>query len=526
MFYILNSAFVLLFAVTSLGATIEARPGSLLVKRKSTSDINILSSSHANAHTTSAKRFNYPAGLELVQVQAGTTTEQALAIYKNDPNIEYAEPNYIVHALGVPNDPYFKYQWAHKNSVAGADINSTQAWDTLTGSNSVVLGIIDTGIDYKHRDLVKNLWVNSQEIANNGIDDDNNGYIDDIYGINAIKGTGDPMDDNLHGTHVAGIIGAEGNNGIGVSGVMQKTQIIACKFLSADGSGDTASAITCMDYFVSLATRSKDPIKVVATNNSWGGGSPSQAFLDAVKEHRKLGILLVAAASNEGNNNDTTPAFPSNIALSNVISVAATDSNNNLASFSNYGLHSVFVAAPGVNILSTIPGQRYSYLSGTSMAAPFVTGLAGYIKASNPNMDWVSIKNLIIAGGRPIAAANQTTISGRLIRMSDTNGQGAVTCNSQTVIARLLPKANAYTMRLGQSLPLSLLKINCAQSTQVRISSTDVSIQNAGLLNDLGQGNDDLAYDGVFKGAFVPTAAGKYVLAFPNNDNVSVTVTQ
>jgi subtilisin family serine protease len=530
MLFLLNLVLVLLFGLSPAIAAPEVKQGSLLIKRKSTAEINTLSTLHALAHTTSVKRFTYPAGLELVQVQPGFSTEQALSIYKNDSNIEYAEPNYIVHALGTPNDTYFKYQWGLHNAgqTAGwvdSDINAPLAWDRLTGSDSIIIGTIDTGIDYTHPDLKNNLWVNSQEIPGNRIDDDKNGYVDDVYGINGSTGTGNPMDDNKHGTHVAGIIGAQGNNGLGISGVMQKTQIIACKFLNASGSGDTAGAIACMNYFAALAKRSTDPVKVVATNNSWGGGESSQAFEDAVREHQKLGILFIAAAGNEVNNNDINASFPSNIPLSNVISVAATDHKDGLASFSNYGRRSVHVASPGVDILSTVPGAKYEYLSGTSMAAPFVTGLAGYLKATDPSLDWVSLKNLIIAGGEPIASATKTTISGRRIRISDTNGQGSVSCNNQTVLSRMLPKANAYSMKLGQSIKLSMLKISCAKSTQLQISAEDVSIRGS-LLNDLGTNGDDIAYDGVFNGFFKPTATGSYILAFPGNDNVSVIVTR
>lgn len=519
--------FALLMAPSLLALEL-AKPGSILVKRKPGSEFSIMSSVHAQAHATTVQKFIHPSGLELVQVNPGSSVDQALAVYKNDPNVEYAEPNYVVHALGLPNDTYLKYQWGLNNvgqtgGVIDADINAPLAWDRLTGSDSIVLGTIDTGVDYNHPDLINNIWTNSQEIPNNGIDDDNNGYVDDVHGINAITGTGNPMDDNVHGTHVAGIMGAQGNNGLGISGVMQKTKIIACKFLDNSGSGDTAGAISCMNYFAALARRSKDPVKVVATNNSWGGGLASQAFTDAVKVHQKLGILFMAAASNESNNNDINPTFPSSIALSNVITVAATDQKNALASFSNYGKHSVLVAAPGVNILSTVPNKQYNNLSGTSMATPFVTGMAGFIKASQPDIDWVSLKNLIIAGGKPIASAAQTTVSGRLVRITDMKGQGSLSCNNQLVMGRLLPKANAYTMTLGQSLKLSVLKINCALSTQPKISAESVQIQGS-LLNDTGTGADDLAYDGVFNGYFKPTARGSYILAFPNGDNVSVTV--
>jgi hypothetical protein len=331
---------------------------------------------------------------------------------------------------------------------------------------------------------------------------------------------------------VAGIIGAEGNNGIGISGVMQRAKIIACKFLDSSGTGDIASAIACMDYFVSLAKRAKDPIKIVATNNSWGGKNFSLAFSDAVKAHQKLGILLVAAAGNDGISNDATNSFPANLPFSNVVSVAATDNQDALALFSNYGAHSVHVAAPGVEILSAVLGTSYGYWGGTSMAAAFVTGLAGHIKGANPSADWIAIKNLIIAGGEPTSGTFNSTISGRRIRMRDIDGEGSVSCVNQTVIRRLFPKASMYSMRVGQSLALSLLQINCAKSMQVVavlaikqfVPGPIPSITLDAVLNDLGENGDDIAFDGVFTGVFKPAVAGDYQLNFPGDDNVIVSV--
>ncbi|MBH1988435.1 MAG: S8 family serine peptidase [Myxococcaceae bacterium] len=518
--------FVILAAPWAFSA--EYRAGSILVKRKETGSVRAMSDIHIQAKTFRVRRFEHPRGLELVQVNLGQTMEKALAAYRNDPSIEYAEPNYIVHAVGTPNDPYFQHQWGLNNEgqtggIYDTDINVVSAWDRFKGSASVVLGVIDTGVDYTHPDLKNNIWTNSLEIPGNGIDDDHNGYIDDVHGINALTGSGDPMDDNQHGTHVAGIMAAEGNNGIGISGVVQKAKIVSCKFLDAEGSGDTAGAITCMNYFAALAKRSRDPVRMCATNNSWGGGLESQAFVDAVRAHQKLGILFVVAASNESNDNDENPSFPSNISLSNVISVAAVDHKGRLASFSNYGKHSVMVAAPGVDILSTTPDSSYEYLSGTSMASPFVAGLAGFIKGAHPDMDWVSLKNLILAGGKPVLGAINTTATGRLIRAIGPHGTGSISCHDQVVQARLLPLGNAHTMVLGDSLKLSLLKIRCAESTQARLSMDLVNI-SGNLLNDLGKEKDDVAYDGVFNGAFTPKARGFYVLAFPNGDPVHVTV--
>ena len=520
------------FAFTAFSAP-QVKPGSFLVKRKSTASISALSAVHAKAGARSVKRFKYPAGLELVEVRPGASSAQALEVYENDPSVEYVEPNYIVHAFAQPDDTYFWYQWGFHNigqavwrSTEGyydSDINAPEAWSLGVDTSNTVVGIIDTGIDYTHPDLKNNLWVNSQEIAGNGLDDDHNGYVDDIYGINSIRNNGDPWDDNIHGTHVAGVIGAEGNDAYGVTGVMQKAKIISCKFLDSNGSGDTASAIACMDYFSALARREEDPVQIVATNNSWGGGGYSRAFAEAVRDHQGLGILFFAAASNEGSNNDVYSVFPAAIRHSNVVSVAAFNNKDQRAKFSNYGKHTVHVAAPGVDILSTIPNRYYKYLNGTSMATPFVTGLAGFLKAQDPSRDWIQIKNLIISGGTPVRTAKNTTISGRRIRMWDDNGQGSASCYEQRVTARLLPKSDEIRMRVGQKLVLSLLKINCDKSTQPVMDITEDEIP-AGKLNDLGLNGDDLAYDGVFHGYFEPSSAGEYWLQFPSEDWVFVKV--
>ncbi|MES2504621.1 MAG: S8 family peptidase [Myxococcota bacterium] len=508
---------------------VQVVPGSFLIKRKlgqaGASGAAVAAAIHTQAKTSTVKRYDYPTGLELIQVAAGASSAQAVAVYENHPTIDYIEPNYVLHALSTPNDPYYKYQFALNNlgqsgGYTDADMNGPEGWDRNSGNSEVVVGIIDTGIDYTHPDLRENVWTNSLEIPGNRIDDDHNGYIDDVHGYNAVKNNGDPMDDNVHGSHVAGIIGAVGNNGVGITGINQKVKMIGCKFLDANGSGDTAAALTCMNYFAALANRVNNPVKVVVTNNSWGGGLSSKAFTDAVKVHRNLGILFFAAAANASNNNDVNPTFPASVISSNVVTVAATDNKDGLASFSNYGKRSVLVAAPGVNILSTVPGGKYNYLSGTSMATPYVTGLAALLKSNDSSLDWISIKNLVIAGGEPIAAAKNTTMSGRRIRITDTDGQGSFTCNNQLVSGRLLPLSSSISMRVGQSLPISLMKINCAKSVQV------AGVPSTGLTNDIGQAPDDIAYDGVFNGYFTPTAAGTYRLAFPNEDYVTVAVTR
>ena len=217
-----------------------------------------------------------------------------------NPEVRYAEPNYIITIDAAPNDPSYGSLWGLKNTgqsdgTPGADIDVQGAWDQTTGSSSVIVGIIDTGINYNHEDLAGNVWTNPNEIPGNGIDDDNNGYIDDIHGINAIKGTGDPLDDNSHGSHTAGTIGAVGNNGIGVVGVNWDVSIVGCKFLTKQGSGTTADAIECFQYFNYLKNVQGQNIQV--TNNSWGGGGYSQALRDAMAEEMRADDTVQAVAS-------------------------------------------------------------------------------------------------------------------------------------------------------------------------------------------------------------------------------------
>lgn len=288
------------------------------------------------------------------------SVEKAIERLKKNPNVEYAEPNYIYSINLIPNDPLFSNLWGLNNTgqtggTPDADIDAPEAWDIQTGSNTVV-GVIDTGVDYTHEDLSANMWINPYEVFD-GIDNDGNGYIDDIYGINAITGSGNPMDDNGHGSHVSGTIGAVGDNGKGIVGVNYRAKIMALKFLDSSGSGTVSDAIECIQYAVNMKLRG---INIRVTNNSWGGGGYSQSLYDAIKTLRDNDMLFTAAAGNSSSDNDSKPFYPASYDLDNIISVAATDHNDNLASFSNYGATSVDVGAPGVNILSTLPGGSYT----------------------------------------------------------------------------------------------------------------------------------------------------------------------
>ena len=277
----------------------------------------------------------------------------------------------------VPNDERFMDLWGLKNTgneggVAGADIAVTHAWEQTTGSRDVTVAVIDTGVDYNHPDLKNNIWQNSGELGvdangedkrTNGVDDDGNGYVDDWHGWDAYNSDNDPMDGHSHGTHCAGTIGAEGDNEIGVVGVNWKVSIIPVKIFSDKGSTSTDAIVRGISYANTVGAH--------VQSNSWGGGSFSEAVYDVITEARDVGAVFVAASGNNyGNDNDTRPFYPSSYDVDNIVSVASIDKKNRLSSFSNKGPTSVDVAAPGSNILSTVPNNAYASKSGTSMATP------------------------------------------------------------------------------------------------------------------------------------------------------------
>ena len=283
-------------------------------------------------------------------------TETLLQAMRQDRRVFYAEPNYILRAAVAPNDPSYAELWGLENlaqpiqgavGVAGSDIHAEAAWNVTTGSHSVVIGVVDTGVDYNHPNLAANMWVNPGGIGNANC-------AAGTHGFNAITASCDPMDDNFHGTHVAGTIGAVGNNGAGVTGVNWTTTIMALKFLDQTGHGSIANAVTAIDFAIQAKI---DGVNVRVLNNSWGGGADSQALRDVIQKANDHDILFVAAAMNDAVNLDVFPRYPAGYNLPNIIAVAATDNRDALASFSDYGPHSVHLAAPGLSILSTMPGN-------------------------------------------------------------------------------------------------------------------------------------------------------------------------
>ena len=340
----------------------------------------------------------------------GMSVEAAMAQYGEHSAIEYIEPNYTLTASAVfPNDPDYGQLWGLNNAgringTDDADIDAPEAGEIRTGSPDVVIGVIDTGVDYTHPDLINNLWINPGEIPDNGLDDDGNGFVDDVHGYDFVNNDGDPFDDNGHGTHVAGTIAAEGDNGIGITGVTWSAQIMALKFLDAFGFGTTFDAIQAIEYAILMGAD--------LTNNSWGGGGFSQPLRDAIAAAGEAGQVFVAAAGNFSSDSDAFPSYPAAYDLDNIISVAATDENDQLADFSNFGVISVDLAAPGVDIFSTTPSNNYGFLSGTSMASPHVAGVVSLLLAENPDLTPVEIKNRLIETIDPIPALADITVSG------------------------------------------------------------------------------------------------------------------
>ena len=311
--------------------------------------------------------------------------------------IAAAEPDYVVHATLLPHDPAFAdgSLWGLSNvgqsgGVEDVDIDAPEAWERRVDTGEIVIGVIDTGIRYDHEDLSANIWTNADEVPGNGIDDDGNGYVDDVFGINAIADSGDPMDDNGHGTHVAGTIGAVGGNGLGSVGVAWRTRLMGLKFLDASGSGAISDAIECVDY------AARKGAKVL--NASWGGGGYSQALEETFRVAESMGVVIVAAAGNEGRDVDVDVNYPSGYLLDNVLSVASMDRDGDLSDFSNYGIESVDIAAPGGQIYSCWHESASSYatISGTSMATPHVSAALALLMAEYPGDDYRSQINRLL----------------------------------------------------------------------------------------------------------------------------------
>lgn len=398
--------------------SVETRPRSapdkILVKYKKLNDLRTQESMRASIESTfgiqEIRKFTL---IDVFVYRTSLDKEKILVELNANPFVEYAEPDFFRYAKTTfPNDPRLSDLWGLHNTgqnsgTPDADIDAPEAWDITTGSADVVVAVIDSGVDYNHDDLRANMWRNPNEIPGNGIDDDSNGYIDDYHGIDAIENSGDPMDDDGHGTHVSGSIAAVGNNGTGVTGVSWNSKIMALRFLSRNGGGAISDEIECIQYAVNFG------VKIASC--SYGEYDFSRAEKNAIDAARNLGVLFMFAVGNDGENNDIKPHYPSAYDSENIIAVGASDRNDRLVSWSDYGLTTVDVAAPGHDILSTVPDNGYERESGTSMATSYVAGLAALLKSYNPNLIWLDIKNRILNNGDKIGSADGKILTGSRI---------------------------------------------------------------------------------------------------------------
>jgi subtilisin family serine protease len=354
-------------------------------------------------------------GLKLVEIVNCTNLDYAIEIFRQQPEIQFAEKNYLIKIQNIPNDTYYGNLWGLNNTgkkdqsgnigKIGADISAQKAWDITTGSETIIVAVIDTGVDINHPDLMNNIWTNPNEIPNNGIDDDNNGFIDDVNGWNFSENNNDVSDPEGHGTHCAGIIGAVGNNSLGVTGVNWNIQIMPIKLKDPWTLYLEAQAV----YYASNMGAS-------VINCSYGDYNYSNIAKTA---YESSSAIIICASGNETINNDLKPSYPCNYNIPNIVSVASTNNQDELSSFSNYGVKTVHLGAPGEDIYSTFPralihkgNLPYRYMSGTSMAAPYVSGVCALIKAVNPNLNNVQIKDVLLNSVDPLSSLNGKVLTG------------------------------------------------------------------------------------------------------------------
>jgi len=423
----------------------------------------------------------------------GVALSQRINVLQASGQFEYVEPDYVVTTQAVPSDGAFSGDllWGLRNTgqsggAAGEDIDTVRAWDITTGSTDVAVAVIDTGIRYTHQDLEGQMWRNAGEIPGNGIDDDSNGYADDIFGINVINGSGNPMDDHNHGTHCAGTIGAKANGGGDHVGVAWQVSLMALKFLGADGSGATSDAVECIEYAVSQNVR--------ILSNSWGGGGASIALENAIRDAGSSGALFVAAAGNARSNNDVSPSYPASYRLDNIQAVAAIGRSGSLASFSNYGAATVHLAAPGVDIYSSTAtsDSSYAFFSGTSMATPHVAGVAALVAARYPGIDLLSLKNRVLQGAVPTSA-----LAGKLITGGRVSAYNALTLGAdghfEVVVAAADHPVVAGNETVFEAYVSDVDKVTGASVT----ASNSARGINASFLDD-GRTPDRIAGDGIY----------------------------
>ncbi len=470
-------------------------PGRIIVKLEDQASSGDLASLNRRNDARVEEKLTLD-GLSVVDLPKDLSVTEAVRRYEGSPSVEYAEPDYEVYAQETvtPNDSSFPKMYNLNNtgqtygSVVGtpdADIDAPEAWSITTGTASTVVGVIDTGVDINHPDLRENVWTNPDEIAGNNKDDDGNGYVDDIHGWDFYHNDNSVFDsatDDRHGTLVSGIIGAKGNNGIGATGIGWRTKVMPLKFLGPGGKGYISDATEALDYAVS------EGVKI--SNNSYAyrdncSGCYSRTLLDAIDRAKESGHLFVAAAANGGDdsigdNNDLEPApYPASYKASNIISVAASNNRDQMTSFSNYGATSVDLAAPGLGVYTTAPGNTYLYGYGTSMSAPHVAGVAALVKSKFPGLDDAGIKSKILSSvDRKASFTGKMTTGGRL------NAARALGATTTTAPVQTAPANTAPTVGNMKPKSRKIRDRTPRITASVRDSQTDMSKSNIRLYVD------------------------------------------
>ena len=422
--------FILLFILT-IGPVLNAKDINfddyiIKIKKGFTLPISFF---EKNSDIVLKSKSNYPFGRYItvnLKSKGAKSLERKINFIKKNNFIQYIEPNFLYSLITLekhrtlknksrPSDDRFKEQWNFENTgsnypnpftkiVPGADIDVIRAWEITKGSKDIVIAIVDTGVDYNHPDLLDNIWINEQELDGiNGVDDDKNGFIDDIRGYNFSKGNNDPFDDFGHGTNCAGIIGASHNN-IGIAGIMGKVSIMSLKFLNKYGDGTAEQAMKAIYYAVDNGAH--------IISNSWGGGDYSKALEDAIQYANSKGVIFTVAAGNSGENNDNVLTYPASYKIPNIISVASHGADDLLPTFSNYGETSVDIVAPGKRIWSTSPNNEIKKMSGTSMSTPHVTGAIGLLLSLGQKFTPREIKQRLQLTSIPSHTYRKRTISG------------------------------------------------------------------------------------------------------------------